>query len=157
MPTITVTRGPCGELQGHTIEDQRQLMRLQRRQEEMQPGDTLVLSWQAPRSPEFHRMHFAMLNWVFDNQEAFAVRRAFRKWGEMGAGHCGWVAGPNGVMVPVPKSIDYVSLDDDEFRELHMDVRAFLQSPAGLHTLWPHVEAGTAWAALENMMKGSRQ
>ena len=65
MPTITVTRGQDGKLQGHTLEDQRQLMRLHRRRDAMRPGDTLVMSWQAPRSPKFHRMHFAMLNWGF--------------------------------------------------------------------------------------------
>lgn len=157
MPTIIVTRGDDGRLCGMSLEDERQYRRFVNRARSLPGDESLVLSWKAPRSPVFHRRHFALLNRIFDNQEVFVVRRQFRKWGEVGAGHCDWVPGPAGVMVPVPKSIDYESLDDDEFRELHLGVRAFIQSPRGLSTLWPHANEIDAWHAVEAMAQGEQR
>ncbi|RZI79843.1 MAG: DUF1367 family protein [Rubrivivax sp.] len=156
MPTIVVTPAQEGGLDGVSWVDKRAYARFKARLKLLQPGDTLEFSWKAPRSPEFHRRHFAVLAKVFDNQETFTDEYEFRKWGEMGAGHYTEVPGPDGVPQRIPKSIDYVSLDDDEFRELHRSVKDFIRSDRGLGTLWPHANPLAAWTAVDHLMEARR-
>lgn len=156
MPTVIVTPGQDGKLEGYSWADKRAWQRFLRRVRELLPEQTLEFSWRAPRSPEFHRMHFAMLRSVFDNQEVFEGEYEFRKWGEMGANHCTWVPGPDGEPQAIPKSIDYITLDDDEFRELHTSVKNFIRSERGLRTLWPHVSPLRAWEAVDHLMEARR-
>lgn len=156
MPTIVITRADDGKVCGLSDIDQRAYRRFKKRIDTMAPGDTLEFTWKAARSPQFHRWHFLMLRWIFDNQEVFAGEYEFRKWAEMGAGWCSWIPGPSGVPQAIPKSIDYVTLDDDEFKELHTAVKDFIRSPRGLATLWPHAEPGEAWQAVDHLMEGMR-
>jgi hypothetical protein len=154
MPTIVITRGDDGKVDGLSWADQRAYRRFKRRLDGMVPGDTLEFSWKAARSAGFHRRHFLMLRWVFDNQETFVGEYELRKWGEIGAGHCAWIPGADGEPQAIPKSIDYMSLDDDEFRELHLAVKDFMRSPRGLATLWPHADPIQAWHAIDQIMEG---
>lgn len=156
MPTIVVTPGQDGKLEGLSWSDKRAFARFTRRARELQEGDTLEFSWKVARSPGFHKRHFALLRNVFDNQEVFEGEYEFRKWAEMGAGHCSWVPGIDGKPQAIPKSIDYASLDDDEFRELHLAVKNFIRSPRGLATLWPHVPEQVAWLAVDNLLEADR-
>lgn len=156
MPSVILTRAQDGKLEGHGWADKRAWQRFKRRVLDLLPDDTLEFTWRTPRSRAFHRAHFKMLRAVFDNQETFAGDYEFRKWGEMGAGHCSWVPGPDGKPQAIPKSIDYMTLDDDEFRELNTAVKNFLRSPRGLATLWPHVKMDVAWETLDVLLEGGR-
>ncbi|HET6788022.1 MAG TPA: hypothetical protein VFH49_08685 [Aquabacterium sp.] len=156
MPTIVITPSQDGGLEGASWQDKRHYERWKARVRELKPGDTLEFTWKSPRSPEFHRRHFAILNRVFENQEVFEGEYEFRKWAELGANHCTWVPGPNGRPQAIPKSIEYASLDDDEFRELHAAVKAFLRTTHALKTLWPHVSPDKSWEALDHMLEGQR-
>lgn len=156
MPSVILTRGQDGKLEGHGWADKRAYKRFKKRLALLEPDDTLEFTWRTARCPAYHRAHFAMLRAVFDNQETFEGDYEFRKWGEMGAGHCSWVPGPDKVMVPIPKSIDYMTLDDEEFRELNTAVKNFLRSPRGLATLWPHVKMDVAWETLDVLLEGGR-
>ncbi len=156
MPSMVITPSPDGGLMGVSEGDQRHYARFKRRLGELQPGDTLAFSYRPPRSPVFHRRHFAVLGEIFHNQEIFAGDYEFRKWAEMGAGHVAWVPGPSGVPQAIPKSIDYESLDDDEFRELHTAVMDFIRSARGLSTLWPHAKAMDAWLAVDHIIESRK-
>src|SRR3546814_10317190 len=52
---------------------------------------TIRFEHRFPRSPKFHRLHFAMLGAIFDNQEQFPTLDDLRYWLEVGAGHCNFV------------------------------------------------------------------
>ncbi len=155
MPSVVVTLGQDGKLCGHSDKDQEQFARFQRRVREMQPGETMAFTWKPPRAPQVHRRYFFNLKWLYDNQEAFTDQRIFRKWAEMGAGHCDFVPGPDGLH-SIPKTIEYEAMDDDEFRELFNDVMSFFQSARALATLWPDADPMDAWQAVQNVIEARR-
>jgi hypothetical protein len=93
-----------------------------------------------------------MLKSVYDAQERFSSEYGFRKWCEMGAGHCDWVPGPDGHMQPIPKSIGYDSLDQAEFEPIHRDVFAFLRSEYARHVLWPHLRPDQTYEMIETLL-----
>jgi hypothetical protein len=49
------------------------------------------------------------------------------------------VPGPKGGIFPVPLSIDFEALEDDEMREFHDKVITFLRTDHAAKTLWPHL------------------
>lgn len=154
MPTVTLTRGQTGRLEGLTEKDQRQYALFRSTLKGMDLGHTMAFTFKLPRCPLFHRNHFRILKLVFDNQEAFSDFDGFRKWGEVGGGYFDEVPGPDGKTVALPKSIDYLSLDEAEFREVHRVVMDFLRSSYALGYLWPAVEQASAWAAVDNLITG---
>lgn len=153
MPDIVITVGPDGKACGLGQEDQAHFRRFVRRLRQMEPGETLVMSWSVPRSPALHRRHFGMLGQIFDNQERFESEEEFRKWSERGARHVDVLEGPNGMRIEQARSISYETLDDDEFRELHQRVRRFLLSEVALHELWPHVSTAVAYDGMLILME----
>jgi hypothetical protein len=156
MPTLTLRKDEMGQLAGLTEKDARAWRRWQKRVADLAVGGTVGFTFRWPRSPKFHGRHFAILNRIFDRQESFVDPDIFRKWGEMGGGHCDWVPGPDGVMQPIPKSIDYLSLDDDEFREVHTAVMAFLRTQHALQVLWPYRPWQQSWEAVDNWIEAGR-
>lgn len=157
MPKLMVTMGPAGKLVGVTPADERALRRLVKLTNELKPGNTLGMSYHVPRSPEFHGRHFAILNRIFAAQGVFTDDYNFRKWAEMGAGYCDFVPGRDGVMQAIPKSIDYATLDDQEFREVHDAVMTFLRTPYALKTLWPaQTDLMVSWQGVDDLIEAAR-
>lgn len=145
-----------GAFAGSTPEDERLWRRLWKRMIGLEPGQCVTLETKFPRSPEYHRMHFAMLGNIFDNQEQFADREIFRKWVEIGAGHFDLVPHPaTGELVPIARSVDYASLDDESFRAHHLAVRDFLRTDHAQSVLWPHADPSIRAMAVEHLLKGS--
>lgn len=142
MPTVTLHRGQDGKLAGHTDKDARAYAKFRKRIETLGPRETLSLKWTEPRSGAFHGRHFAMLDVVYQAQEQFADPDQFRKWAEVGAGHCDFVPGPNGRMVALPRSINFETLDQAEFEPIHEAVFTFLRSEHACRFLWPHLTDG---------------
>lgn len=81
---------------------------------------------------------------IFDGQERFSDFNQFRNWLKIGAGHVDWMPGAKGGIVPLPKSISYADLEEDEMREVHEAMMAFLRGPHAAPYLWKHLgdEAG---------------
>lgn len=153
MAKIALRVNELGKLDGLTAADGRAYARFKRKLKQMRPGDTISFEHRFPRSPKFHRLHFAMLGVFFDNQEQFANPEDLRKWIEAGAGHCQFVPGPKGRLVALPLSIAYDSLDDTEFYEHHIKVVAFLRSQAATRFLWPDVSDIAAAASVESILQ----
>jgi hypothetical protein len=141
-----VVKGEDGKLQGLGDKGGRQFARFQSAVRKMEPGETMRFSFKLPRSPGFHRRHFAILNRVFEQQEQFDNDEKFREWLQVGAGFCDLLPGPKGKPVAVSRSIAWEALDDADFAEHHADVMSFLRSVHCTRFLWPQwsdVEADT--------------
>lgn len=150
---IVVVKDEQNKLRGFGEKGQRAWLRFRNAIEALEIGETLSFAWHKPRSPKFHRYHFAMLHAVYEQQEQFQDFDAFRMWCQVGAGHCELVPGPRGKPVAIPKSIAYESLDDNEFAEHHMAVCAFLRSTHACRFLWPEMSDVDADASINAILQ----
>jgi len=139
MPTVTITRNEVGKVDGVDEKHQRAYGRFIAQVRNLTHQSVLVLKWWAPRSPRFHRFHFAILNAIYKAQDQFDHPEALREWLQVGAGHCKFVPGPKGKMVALPLSIDFEHMDDVEFGEHHASVKQFARSLHATRFLWPHL------------------
>jgi len=89
---------------------------------------------------------------VFESQVRFEHPDALRAWITVGAGHCFYAPGVDGVTVAVPMSINYESLDEPAFRAHHARCVGFLRSPAALVYLWPEARPGVAERHVEGLL-----
>ena len=106
-----------------------------------EPGEVFRLRNLTERSGPYHRMHMRFEQALFDRQERWPHLKGMRDWLKVGAGWCDWAPGPRGGIVPVPKSLSYEDCSDDEMREVHEAMVAFLRTPHAQRHLWPHLKA----------------
>lgn len=157
MPTVTITRNDEGKIVGIDEKDVRAYAKLKRMLETLTPKESLTLKFWVPRSPRFHRYHFAVLNAVFNAQERFDDPEDMRKWIEVGSGHCHFVPGPTGGLVAIPLSIAYEKLDDMEFREHHEAVKRFLRTTHATRFLWSNLDDKRGFEMIESILSSSDQ
>ena len=95
----------------------------------MKPEEGMKLNYSLVRSIGNHRRFFKFIQIAFDSQDHFDDKEIFRKYLEMKAGHFDTVVTPTGQTLFLPKSIDFASLDETEFRGLFGKVvNAFLKA-----------------------------
>jgi hypothetical protein len=157
MPTVQITKDNRGKIAGFGLKGERAYGRFLAAVRNLEYGEMLAFSYKVPRSPKFHKLHFVMLAALFEAQEQFADDYQFRKWSEVGAGHCDFVPGPKGRMVALAKSIDYESLDDLEFAEMHEAVKAFFRSQHAQRFLWPHLSEAEGSEMVEAILREFEQ
>ena len=151
MARIVLVKDQAGELHGFSDADERAYERFGRIVDEMAAGETLAFSWREPRTPEFHRAHFALLNLIFESQEPFGNPEQLRAWLTCGAGHCDYLD-IAGEMVAIPRSIAYEALDETDFREHHARVIGFLRTPRAYRFLWPALPEAQGAQAAEQLI-----
>ena len=117
-----------------------------------EPGEMLEIKTHRERSGPFHRRHMAMEQRVFDAQERIGDFEQFRLWLKLGAGHVDWLPGPKGGVFPVPKSISYARMGEDEMREFHDAVVVFLRTEHAAKYLWPKLPAADRVGAIEALL-----
>jgi hypothetical protein len=117
-----------------------------------EPGEMLSLKTHRDRLGWYHRKHMAMEQKVFEAQERFEHFKQFRDWLKLGAGHCDWYPGPKGGVVPIPKSIDYASVGQDEMEQFHEAAVTFLRTPHAIKTLWPKLPEHQRELAVEAVL-----
>lgn len=154
MSLVQLTKDHAGKLVGFGEKGERAYNRFRKAVAELEPGEMIAFEYRFPRSTAFHRRHFAVLKAFFMNQEQFSDEHQFRKWTEVGAGHVEFVPGPKGRMVALPKSINYETLDDEEFRDVHERVVEFLRSVHATRFLWPALSDLQAAEAVETILAG---
>ena len=154
MASVTIMKNDKGKLEGFGQKGARTWNRFMAAVREMAVGELLSFTYKVPRSPKFHRLHFAMLRDVFEAQEQFADDYQFRKWAEVGAGHADFLPGPTGRMVALPRSIAYDELDDEQFSDVHSAVKSFLRSQHARRFLWPHLEDARGAEMVETILMG---
>lgn len=152
MSAITITIDDRGKPVGLVDADKRGWRRFLKMVKEGEPGEIFTLEVWFPRDKHFHRMHLKMVRTLWDSQELFDDYDDFRKWSYIGIGHVTWVPGPDGQMVPIPKSIDYKSLDDEGIREIHTKSLAFFRSEYARKTLWPHLREEQTYDMVESLL-----
>lgn len=152
MPAVQITKDDTGKLVGFGESGRKTYAKFLAAVKQLEYGELLKFVYKVPRSPKFHRLHFVMLATLFNAQDQFASEYQFRKWAEVGAGHVDWVPGPTGKMVALPRSIDYESLDDEEFHDMHEAVKAFFRSPHATRFLWPNLDELKAGDMIETLL-----
>lgn len=109
-----------------------------------------------PFSGAFHRRHMAIEGRIFDNQDNFHSRKAFRDWLKTGAAFGHWHAS-GGQLVFVPSSLSIEECSDDEMREFHTDAIEFLHTPYALATLFPAMSEKHRHETLELLLQNPKE
>jgi hypothetical protein len=106
----------------------------------LEPGEMVEIRTHRERVGSFHRKHMAFEQRVFEAQERFDSFEQFRNWLKVGAGHCDWIPGPRGAVIPVPKSISYAKLEQEDMEHVHDEIVKFLRTVRAAAVLWPHAK-----------------
>ena len=122
-----------------------------------EPGETFELLHLTERSGAFHRMHMAMEQRLFERQDYFPTLKALRLWLKTGAMWGTFQRSAAGRLGFVPASTSYEECSDDEMREVHTDMVAFLRSAHALRRLWPHLKADKRAEMLESILADERE
>ena len=149
---VVLVKDECGKLAGLGEKGARAWARFRRTVDALAHGETLEFEWRAPRSPAHHRLFFAQIGNLFDSQEQFDCPDKLRQWLTVGAGYCDFVPGPNGRMVALPKSINWASMDEVEFGELHAAVLNFVWTKHARQFLWPQLTEQQTWDSVAATM-----
>lgn len=80
----------------------------------IKPGDIVDIEYVRPRSQKFHRLLWALLKLVADNQEKYGMDEILDVV-KIGVGHTRVIAMPGDFVFRIPKSISFASMDEDEF------------------------------------------
>lgn len=116
-------------------------------------GEVTHLEVVVDRSGPYHRRHMAMEQALFDRQERWLMLDDFRWWLKTGAGWGDFTLLPNGRMKFVPRSTSYEACSDDEMKELHQAMLAFLRTPKTMRKLWPHLSPDARYEMLESILE----
>lgn len=117
-----------------------------------EPGEMLEIRTHRERIGWYHRKHMALEQRVFEAQERFQHFGQFRAWLKTGAGFVDWIPGPKGGVIPVPKSISYSQLEQDEMERVHADIVVFLRTEHAGRVLWPHLPDASRTQAIEAIL-----
>ena len=120
----------------------------------LEPGEMVEIKTHKARSGPFHRRHMVIETALFQAQEKFEHFEQFRNWLKVGAGFCDWIPGPRGAVIPVPRSIAFDKLEDDDMRQVHEDMVAFVRSEHAGKTLWRHLAPAARIEMVESILKG---
>lgn len=103
-------------LRGATEDDHAEWLKFKRRLENMKPGEFLRIEANKPRSGPNHRRFFALLKLINENSEVYDTRAKALVAIKLAAGFFDPVVDPStGEIVPSVHSINYDSMDEDEF------------------------------------------
>lgn len=153
MSRLVITKGMDGKLCGLDEKSQRAYNKFKAVVSSLLPGQTLGFTFRVPRSPQHHAFFFKKLQMLLDRTETFTELDKLRAWVILGAGICDFVPGLDGKPNAIPKSMDFDSMDESEFSELHRSVDAFLWSLRAQEILWPALNADQRWACMESFME----
>ena len=116
-------------------------------------GEVFHLESVVDRSGKFHRFHMALEQNLFDRQDQWATLDSMREWLKTGAAWGDFTLNGRGVMKFVPRSTSYDACSDDEMREVHTAMLAFLRTPGAQRKLWPHLAPAARSEMLENIVE----
>lgn len=153
MSHCTIIKNNQGKLQGLDLKAQRAYQKWKNLVESLEIGQTLTFSFRMPRSPQHHKLLFAKLQSLLARSETFQDLDKLRYWLVMGAGYADFVPGLDGKPNAIPKSMDFDSMDEADFSELHRCIDNFLWSEIAQRTLWPSLGADARYQCVESLMR----
>lgn len=153
MSKCVIIKNDQGRLEGIDPAGQRAYLKWRRLVTDLPVGQTLSFSYRMPRSPAHHRLFFAKLNSLLSRTEAFTDLDKLRYWIVMGAGYFDLVPGFDGTPNAIPRSLDFESMDEAEFSELHRQVDGFLWGTRAQATLWPHLDDEGRYRCVESFLR----
>lgn len=153
MSKVVIIKNEQGKLQGLDEAGQRAYAKFKRIVQGLEVGETMSFSYRLPRSPAHHRLFFAKLNSLLSRTEAFAELDKLRYWLTMGAGYFDLVPGFDGKPNAIPKSLDFDSMDEADFSELHRAVTNFLWTERAQSTLWPALDEDKRYQCVESFVQ----
>jgi hypothetical protein len=149
---MTVMLSENGALTGASEKDRRAYAKFKKRIEELVVGECFTISFWFPRNAKLHRLHFALIYALYEQQEQFSDPEMLRKWLYVGASFCDILPGPKGKMVAIPRSVAFDKIDDADFSDLHADVLGFMRTKYCLRYLWPHLAEHQAAEMIEGVL-----
>ena len=154
MSRLVITKGQDGKLCGLDPAGQRAYGRFKAAVLAMQPGQTMAFTYRLPRSPKHHAFFFAKLQRLLERTEEFTELDKLRAGVTLGAGYADFVPGLDGKPNAIPRSIDFDSMDEADFSELHRAVDTFLWSLRAQAILWPELSTNQRWDCMTDFMEG---
>lgn len=153
MSKVVIIKNDQGRLEGIDLQGQRAYQKWRRLVTELPVGQTLSFAYRMPRSPAHHRLFFAKLNSLLARTEAFTKLDDLRRWLTLGAGYADLIPGLDGQPNAIPQSLDFESMDEADFGELHRQVDGFLWSARAQATLWPHLDDEARYRCVESFLR----
>jgi hypothetical protein len=142
-------RTPTG-LRGATPDDHAAYSKFKRRLETMKPGKWLRLEWSAPRNGPHHRKFMALVNLVTENSERYPTIPQALVAIKLAAAYFDPHIDPRtGEIIPIPHSIAYDAMDQDEFDKFYS---AALDGV--LQTILPTMSKETAEKLMDMIVEG---
>lgn len=154
MTAIVITKNSQGKLEGIDEKGQRAYAKWRKLVTDLEPGQTLTFTYRFPRSPAHHKFFFRKLQLLLDQTETFDDLDNLRHWLTVGAGYCDFIPGLDGKPNAIPKKLDFDSMDEAEFSELHRQVDTFLWTSRAQATLWPHLDEFARYQCVEEFLRG---
>ena len=149
MSAVTIYKAEDGKLAGFGEKGSRAYAKFKRVIDAMEIGETLGFAYRLPRSPKHHAYFFKKLHALFDRQESFADFDRLLDFLKVGSGHVDMLPSQNGVLVAVPKSINWESMEEQEFIEFHKAMNDFLWQDYAQVALWPHLDASQRYRCID--------
>lgn len=87
--------------------------------EKLKTGQIYSVELKQARNPKFHRLGFALVKAMFDNQERFTNFEDFRRELKIMTGCYEEYTRYNGETVLIPQSWSWADMDDIQFHEIH--------------------------------------
>lgn len=157
MSHCIILKDATGKLRGFSETHERAYQRWRRMVAELPAGQTVSFSFRMPRSLGHHRLFFKKLGTLLERTETFNDPDKLRAWLTLGAGYVDLVPGMDGKPNAIPKSLDFDSMDEAQFAELHRSVDDFLWTEHAQAVLWPELGAQQRWDCMESFMGGFRR
>ncbi len=157
MTKLVLTRSDEGKLCGLDAKAERAYAKFKAVVSRLMPGETLAFSYRLPRNPKHHAFFFKKLSILLERQEVVHDLDKLREWLIVGAGFVDFYFGADGQMHAKPKSMDFDSMDEAEFAELHRAVDEFLYTEAAQAFLWPQLNQQQRWNCIQSFMEDLRR
>ena len=82
-------------------------------------GELIRVKTSRVRNSQHHRLFFALLNLVYENQSRYTSMEHMLTALKVALGHCDTVILKDGSPPYIPKSISFASMDQDEFNDFY--------------------------------------
>lgn len=153
MSRVVILKDESGKLRGLDEVGERAYSKWKKMVTNLEIGQTISFTYRMPRSPKHHRLFFSKLQSLLSRSETFSELDKLRYWLVMGAGYADFVPGLDGKPNAIPRSMDFDSMDEADFSELHRCVDNFLWTEFAQRTLWPSLNADARYQCVDSFMR----